>query len=161
MARTSTGMCGTAWAPSSSTRAFTRRAASTILRTGFTVPSALETWDMDQLRLRSEQLFKFVQQKLARIVDGSHSQIRTLLLAKNLPRDDIGVMLHGGDNDLVSVANVGASPRLGHEVDALGGSAHKNNFPGIGGVQKPLHGRARFFVTCRSFFGESVHAAMA
>src|SRR4029077_2512506 len=77
----------------------------------------------DQLRLRSKQLFKFVQQKLARIVDWANSQIRTLLLAKNLPGDDIGMMLHGGDDDLVAAPNVGASPRLGHEVDTLGGSA--------------------------------------
>src|ERR1700730_13442558 len=69
-------------------------------------------------------------------------------------------MLHGGDNDFVSAPDVGASPSLGYDVDALGGSAHEYNFPRIGGVQKPLHGRARFLVTCRSLFRKSVHAAM-
>src|ERR1700730_15393270 len=69
-------------------------------------------------------------------------------------------MLHGGDNDFVSAPDVGASPRLGHEVDALGGSAHENNFPSISGVQETLHGRARFLVSCRSLFGKSVYAAM-
>ena len=39
----------------------------------------------------------------------------------DLPRHDVGVVLHLGDHDLVALAQLARTPRPGHQVDGLGG----------------------------------------
>ena len=107
-----------------------------------------------------EELFEFVHHQLAGIIHGDDAQARSLFLAENLPGHDIGVVLHGGNDDLVSAADVGSSPGLGHEIDAFGGPANKNDFAGIGGVEKSPHHFASLLVALGGPFGEGVHAAM-
>ena len=63
----------------------------------------------------------------AAIVDRGDAQARALLGAELLPRNDVGVVLEPGDDDLVARADVAAPPALGHEVDALGGAAHEDD----------------------------------
>src|SRR5207237_1919525 len=82
------------------------------------------------------------------------------LLAKNLPGHDIGVMLHAGYDDLVAMSDIGASPGLRDEVDALGGPTNENDLPWIRGIQESLHRYARLFVVFGGQLGKHVHAAM-
>ena len=51
------------------------------------------------------------------------------LFAENLPGDDIGVMLHGGDEHLVPGSNLGPPVGLSYEVDGLGGAANEDDLP--------------------------------
>ena len=130
-------MCGTACAPSTSTGTSARCAISTICWTGLTVPSAFETCaHRDQLRARREQLRKFVQQQLAAIVDRHDAQLRALLFAEHLPRHDVGVVLHGGDQHFIARADMRAAVGLRDQVDGLGGAAHKDDFALVGALRK-------------------------
>ena len=58
---------------------------------------------------------------------GATLQHRTGLLRKQLPRNDVGVMFQVGDDDLVAGPQVLAAPRVGHQVDGLGGAADEDD----------------------------------
>ena len=62
--------------------------------------------DGHQLGAVSEQLFVLVQQQLAVVVDGDDLEVGALFLAQNLPRDDVGVMLHSRNDDFIALAYV-------------------------------------------------------
>ena len=55
-----------------------------------------------QLRLRPEQILELRHQQIACVVNRRDLQDRTRLLRKQLPRDDIGVVLQMGDDNLVA-----------------------------------------------------------
>ena len=76
---------------------------------------------------RPEQLLEFIQQQFAAIVDGSDAQFRALLIAQHLPGNDVGVVLHGGDEHFIACADVLPPVGLRHEVDGLGGAAHEDD----------------------------------
>ena len=84
--------------------------------------------DGDQLRSRPEQFRKFVEQQLAVVVDRSDAKLGALFVAQNLPRHDVGVMLHCGDQHFVAGLNVGAAKGLRDQIDAFGGAADENDF---------------------------------
>ena len=71
--------------------------------TGNTVPSAFDTCAMrDEPRARRQQGDEGIKQKLALAIDGRHLQGAAGLLAHDLPGDDVGVVLEGGDEDLIA-----------------------------------------------------------
>src|SRR5262249_8941598 len=104
--------------------------------------------------LRTEELFKLVQDKLATIVDGGYAQLCAFFIAKYLPGHDVGVMLHGRDQDFVARANVLPSVTLRHQVDGFGGSAHEYDFFPIAGVEEALRRSTDFFVIRRRTLGK-------
>ena len=65
--------------------------------------------------------------------DGNDAQEDALAVAEELPGDDVGVMLHDGEDDFVAVFEEGTEAG-GHEVDCLGGAAGEDDFAGGGGV---------------------------
>ncbi len=100
---TSTFMCETDCAPSTSTRAPTRCAISTIVFAGVTVPSAFETCvKATILVLRIQELSELIEQQRAAVVDRRNTELRALGQAELLPRNDVGVMLEIGDDDFVA-----------------------------------------------------------
>ncbi len=78
-------------------------------------------------RAGPEQLLEFVEQQFAAIIDGSHAQLRAFFVAKHLPGNDVGVVLHRGDEHFIAAADVLAPIGLRHKVDGLGGAAHKDD----------------------------------
>jgi hypothetical protein len=40
------------------------------------------------------------------------------------------MMFEPGNDDLITLANIAASPSLGNKIDAFRGAAHKNDFAG-------------------------------
>src|SRR5260370_7413974 len=82
----------------------------------------------------------------AGVIDRGDAQNRAFLLAQHLPGDDIGVMLHGGDEDFVAGLDLAAAESRGHEVDALGRSADEDNFAPLVALQKPLLVHAPLFI---------------
>jgi hypothetical protein len=83
--------------------------------------------DGDELRSRAEQLLVLIEQEFAAIIDRHHPQDRALLLAEDLPRHDIGVVFHGGDNDLIPGLEMLSAVAVDHEVDSLGDTAHEDD----------------------------------
>ena len=106
------------------------------------------------------RLGKFVQQQFAAIVDGRNFQVRAFFFAKNLPRHDVGVVLHGGDEHFVACADVDAAVGLRDEVDGLGCAADEDNFARVGCVDELLDRFSRSIVRLGCAHAERVHAAM-
>ena len=101
----SSGRCGTAWAPSTTARARRPRApAGIISATGLIVPSTFETWaNATTRRARREQPVEARRCRGARRrATGTATQARAPVAAGHLPRDQVRVMLHLGDEDLVA-----------------------------------------------------------
>src|SRR5581483_7617354 len=84
--------------------------------------------DSDDLCARANQFLELVQQQLALIVDRDDAQLRALLLAQNLPGNDVRVVLHRADEHLVACTDVCASVGLSYEIDSLGCSTDENQF---------------------------------
>ncbi len=57
-----------------------------------------------------EQSLELIVVELARVRDGNHLDIRTRPAGDELPRDDVGVMLHSRYQDLISRPEILAAP---------------------------------------------------
>ncbi len=66
--------------------------------------------ERDDARARPKQLFVFIEQNVAPIVDGRDAELRPCFEAKLLPGNDVGVMFEPGDDDLVARLHIAASP---------------------------------------------------
>ena len=51
--------------------------------------------------------------------DGNITQLNASLLGEHLPRDDVGVVFHLGQDNGVAFCEVGSPPRVGDKVDAF------------------------------------------
>ena len=58
--------------------------------------------DRDHLGARAEQLLEFVDQEIAFVVDRRPFDHRALALAQEMPRHDVGMVLHDREHDLVA-----------------------------------------------------------
>ena len=109
---------------------------------------------------RVEQLLVLFEEQLAAVVHGNHAQLGALFFAQHLPRHDVGVVLHGGDDDLVALFDVLAAPGTGDQVDAFGGAADEDQLVGGRGIQEMPGLDARLFVGRGGALAQFVHAAM-
>src|SRR5438105_13324931 len=101
-----------------------------------------------------------LEQEFAAITDRHDAQRGPFLLAEDLPGDNVGVMLHMRDDDLIARLDMCSAEALSDEVDPFGGAAHKNDLAGLGGVKELLHLDARRFVIFGGLLTKPVHAAM-
>ena len=111
------------------------------------VPSAFDTWLKATMRVRGPSSFSYSSRMTSpRSFTGATRSRAPFSAAKLLPGNDVGVVLEPGDDDLVVLLNVATAPALGHQVDAFGCAAHKDNLAGGGRVQEAAHFFARAFV---------------
>ena len=88
---------------------------------GLMVPSAFDTCaDRHDLRARRQQRRVLVEIEFAGVVDRHDAQRRAGLLAHQLPRDDVRVMLQPREDDLVARPQHVPAVTLRDEVDAVG-----------------------------------------
>ena len=85
---------------------------------------------------------------------------RALLGRQPLPRDQVRVVLHLREEDLVALAHVRASPRVRDEVDRLGRVAREDDALRRWSVDELRDLRSRFLVRRRRLFAEAVDGAM-
>src|SRR5581483_5161302 len=78
----------------------------------------------------------------------------------HLPRHDVRVMFHLGDEDLVAWADARAAERGRNEVDGFRRAADEYDFARVGGVEEPPYAFARRIVGLGGFDAERVDAAM-
>ena len=109
---------------------------------------------------RSEQLPVLVHQEFAAVIDRHDPERRSFLLGQNLPGNDVGMMLHGGDYDFITRLDMGCAITLGHEVNPFGRSPDKDDLTLFRGVDEPPDLGARLFVGLRGALAERVHAAV-
>src|SRR5213593_2093052 len=86
-----------------------------------------------------EKLFEFIQPDFPIVVDGRDAQARAALLAENLPRNDVRVVLHRRDDHLIASLEVLSSITLGDEIDGLGCATDEHDFSWVGGIQEALN----------------------
>ena len=76
--------------------------------------------------------------ELAAVVDRHHAQPGAGLPAYDLPRNDVRMVLHRGDDDLVTRSETGPRIALCDQVQPLGGAAHEDDLAAVGRVQERL-----------------------
>ena len=116
--------------------------------------------DADQFGLRGEQFLVFIQQEVAFIVHGDDAEHDAALQGLELPGDDVAVVLHRGDDDLVACLHLRLTEGGCQQVDALRGAAGEDDFVCRAGVDELAHGLAAGLVQLRGLLGEEVHAAV-
>ena len=111
--------------------------------------------DGDQLRALREQLVEHVEVEQALVGDRHVGQPR----AEQLPRDDVGVVLHLREHHEIVGGDVGATPRVGDEVDRLGHVLGEDRLAGRR-VHEGGDGVARALVGVRGLGRDLVDAAV-
>ena len=118
-----------------STRAPAAWAISTISATGLIVPSVFETWvNATSFGLQAQQHLEDVEAEDAVVRDRDELEVAVSLLDQDLPRDEVGVVLHLGQDDRVAPPDVAPAPRVGDEVDRLGRVAGEHDLVRIAGA---------------------------
>ena len=154
-------MCPALCAASTSVSAPTARAFSQSSATGLIVPSELETW------VKAKSFTSGVSN------DGSCSSAsvpssRTgtkrsrapVRSRQQLPRHEVAVMLHFGEQDHVARAKKFSAPRLRDEIDALGRAAGEDDLVGARRADVVRDALPRVFVSFRRARAQLVQAAM-
>src|SRR5438128_4524341 len=113
----------------------------------------------DKTRSLVKEPFKLLEQEFAAITDRHDAQHGPFLLAENLPGDDVGVMLHVRDDNLIARSDMRSAEALRDQVDPFGGAAHENDLARLDGVEEALHLNARRFIIFRSLLTQPMHAA--
>ncbi len=116
--------------------------------------------DGDDLGLGPEQALELVHEQLALVRHRDPLQHRTLALAVEVPRHDVGMMLHDGEHDLVALADLHAAVGRGHEVDGLGSVAGEDDLVDARGIEEAAHDLARVLEALRRGVREIVQAAV-
>ena len=97
----------------------------------------------DELGLQPEEHLEDVEAEDPVVGDRDELEIPVHFLDEELPRDEVGVVLHLGEDDLVAAADVLAPPRVGHEVDRLGGVAREDDLVRVRRIDEPRGRLAR------------------
>ena len=113
-----------------------------------------------QPRVLVEELPVDLELEFAPLVDGDHLQLDFATALQELPRHNIGMVLHDGENHLVAVVQKLVAKRRGHQVDGFGRAPRKDNFGGRSGPDKLLHPAAGRLVGIGSLLAEGMHPAM-
>ena len=82
------------------------------------------------------------------------------ILLLQLPRDNVGVVLHLRDDDLVTVLALASAEGGDHQVDGFGRAAGEDDLAGIFRVDELPHGLAGRFVGFCRLLAQEMHAAM-
>ena len=90
----------------------------------------------DQLGLQAQQHLEDVEAEEAVVGDRDELEVAVLLLDEELPRDEVGVVLHLGQHDRVAAVDVPPAPRVGDEVDRLGRVAGEDDLVAVRGVDE-------------------------
>src|SRR5687768_13322512 len=77
-----------------------------------------------------------------------------------MPGDEIGMMLHRGDENLVARFDVRITPTAGHQVDAGGAARSEDDFACVPRANESSDFLARFLVLLGTAFAKRVDAAV-
>jgi len=94
------------------------------------------------------------------VLNGKVEQLSSCLLGHHLPWNHVAVVLHFGDQDLISFFQNGATEARSHQVDRFGGAAGEDNFFSTACVQELSGAFPSGFVSVCGSVAEFVNAAM-
>ena len=98
----------------------------------------------DNLGLIGDERFELIQTQDTIIGNGKMLHDDASFHGLELPRDDVGVVLHLCDNHLVAGLHLRFAERAGYQVDSLRGATCKDDLLDLTGVDKRAH-----LFTCR------------
>src|SRR3990167_2601446 len=107
-----------------------------------------------------QEFFICLHDQFALVINRDHLEHRAGLFAQDLPGDDIGMMLHGGDDDFIPGLQGTPPERLGNQIDRLGSTTDKYDFLVGAGVEKVPDLLPSRFVCGRGLRAERMHTAM-
>ena len=116
----------------------------------------------DDLGALGDQLVDVGQVEVTVVGEPEPAQLGALALGEQLPRDDVGVVLHLGDHHAVAgptCERAGPGERVGHEVERLGGVLGEDHLVARGRVQEPRDLVAGVLERRRRLRAELVHRA--
>ena len=116
--------------------------------------------DGDELGLRSDRGVHRICGKRAVFGHIHPFQHRALAFAQEMPRHDVGMMLHHGKHDLVAGLDARGKPGIGNEVDRLGAALGEDDLVRMRRMEEPAHGLARVLVGFGRTGGEIMHPAV-
>ena len=116
--------------------------------------------ERDELRLEPQQHLEDVEAEDPVVGDRDELEVAVALLDEELPRDEVGVVLHLGQDDGVAAVDVGPAPRVGDEVDRLGRVAGEDELVAVGGVDEPGDPDTGRLVGRRRLLADRVDPAM-
>ena len=106
------------------------------------------------------QLFEFVEEEIAVVIDGRPFDDGAAALAVEMPGHDVGVVLEDGEHDLVALVDHQAAKALGHEIDGLGGVAGEDQLILGRRIEKTAHAFAGILEALGCRVGKEMQAAM-
>ena len=113
-------------------------------------------WHRGDTRPGIEQVLEPVERQRLRVRQLDVANGRALLRRQPLPGDEVRVVFHLREQNLVPLEYIRAPPRVGNEVDRLGCVAGEDDTLGRGRVDELRDLRAGLFVGGRRFFAEAV-----
>ena len=113
-----------------------------------------------QARLFAEQRRQLGQVQRAVGQEWQVAQDRALLLGQHLPGDEVGVVLHLRQQDLIPGRDVGPAPTVGHQVDGFGSVAYVNHPGRVGGIDKAGNPPPGIFIGVGRVLAQTVNATM-
>ena len=116
--------------------------------------------ERDELRLEAKEHLEDIETKDPVVGDRDELEVAVALLDEELPRDEVGVVLHLGQHDRVAAVDVAPAPRVGDEVDRLGRVAGEDDLMAVGGVDEAGRPGAGPLVLGGRLLADRVDAAM-
>ena len=116
--------------------------------------------DRNQFGALAQKLGESVHAELALVGHRRDAQHHAQFVAQELPGDDVGMMLHLRQDDLVARLQELPAPRGGDKVDRFGRVAGKDDLAGLARIQEGADLLARGFHAVGADLAEIVDAAM-
>ena len=107
-----------------------------------------------------QHLLKSIQIECSFSRHGNDTKVHALTLAKHLPRNDIGMMLHRTDDDFISFVTKSLTETECQEIDALGGATGEKYFRSATSIDKTTYRLARSLMEFGSLLAEEMNTAM-
>ena len=111
-------------------------------------------------RFVRNQFFQLFQTQFPIILKGQHLEHGATVFAQELPRHDVGVMLHLGNDDFIAGLDECSSKRRSHQVDGLRGPAREDDLVVVRRVDELLDRFAGHLELFRGLLAQEMHAAM-
>src|SRR5262245_38702737 len=108
----------------------------------------------------TEKFVELVKDQLASIVDRSNAQTSALLLAEQLPRNNVRVVLHRGDENFIPGGDISAAISRRDQVDRLGCATSEDDLARLSRVYEGLRLDPRLFVFVSRALAEIMHASV-
>lgn len=98
--------------------------------------------DSDDFGAQGELGFPGIEVETHIVAERNPAKVGSRTLGELLPGDDVGMVLHFGDPDLIIGSDVGIAPSASNHIDRGSGTAGEDDFVRGGSVDEALDGVA-------------------